>query len=78
MLVLQLRSVEHQTVEFNEWFKGGLTSEVDNAVLAREWLKTPRGRGRLPQPHDSLSPSGSGITAILSYSVVSRPSVRLL
>jgi hypothetical protein len=44
MLVLPLRSVEHQTVEFNEWFKGGLTSEVDNAVLAREWLKTPRGR----------------------------------
>ncbi len=29
----------------NEWFKGELTSEVDYAVLAREWeaLATPAG-----------------------------------
>jgi RimJ/RimL family protein N-acetyltransferase len=27
----------------NEWFKGELTSEVDYAVLAREWLAAASG-----------------------------------
>jgi len=31
----------------NQWFKGELTSEVDYAVLAREWAATP-GRGSFP------------------------------